>query len=191
MNSISSRTKIGMLLLLLGGAALLASSDYSQFSAISDGEKQLQMMNPIASKTAETTQMNDKTCYGNAADTCDVLPAADFYPSGSEDALNPAFNSGVNDDRREIAGDITQVSGNTVTLKTTSGRVFRVKFPIDAVTWFNENRLANYPGLPAVGVGSTLAVMYGQPTGHASTTLEPNQLISSQLKLGASFMPKK
>ncbi len=119
-------------------------------------------------------------CTGNAEDECKGAPSIDFFPGGSEDAHNPEFQD--TGKYKEIMGRITAIRGKEVDIKTSSGRIFTVAFPIDAVTDFNQSRSPNYQDLK-VSLGDALHVDYVKALGANGPTISAQELNRSSLLL--------
>lgn len=113
-------------------------------------------------------------CTGNPADQCKGAPSIDFYPTGSEGASNPEYNG--NGAQREIMGRITKASDKTITIKTTSGRLFAVTFPIDPINNFNVVRTDTY-----AAIGDMLHIDYSEQADLHSTNIRPQQIFKSSL----------
>jgi hypothetical protein len=110
-------------------------------------------------------------------DQCIATPSIDFWPAGSEGASNPYLESSTNT-TGEIMGRIVNDSTDTLQLKTSSGRIISVVYPLNSVSNFNTNYGPNY-GLD-VDLGDEIYVSYsGSMT--QNNTINTNQIISSSL----------
>jgi type II secretory pathway pseudopilin PulG len=125
---------------------------------------------------------NGDACNGNPADTCVMAPTVDFWPSGSEDSSNHDYAAPAGSVIKEIGGKLVSSTDNTLTLSTTSGRTFRITYPLDSIAWWNDKRSPHYQNYK-VGTGDTFMVMYGEPPATSSTDIGPKQIHSSRFKL--------
>jgi hypothetical protein len=122
-----------------------------------------------------------QSCVANPQDQCIGAPAVDFYPRGSEAATNPDW-AGYVGNLKEIMGRITKINDTSVILQTTSGRLFTVNFPIDAVTSFNQAHADSTQPLQ-VAMGDALFVRYSEASNFHDTTITSQQLFDSALLL--------
>lgn len=117
-----------------------------------------------------------QACIGNPQDSCVQMATVDLYNSSSADALNPG------NEMRSIQGIVTEYSGNTIKIQSSSDRIFTLTTPSDIVTNFNQNKSANYNGTK-VAVGDLLQVSYVIDKNDSGLALGEPQIISIQLAL--------
>lgn len=120
-------------------------------------------------------------CGNNTIDQCKGAPSIDFWPGGSEDASNPDFAADSGDTNKEIMGRITQTDGNNLILKTSSGRLFTIAYPLDTVANFNAIRASNYN--LTVETGDMIIVTYAEQASQQSTTIPTTKIRRSSLLL--------
>lgn len=118
-------------------------------------------------------------CYGNPDDLCltGYSGAIDIYMRSG----NPDFSSGEIL-TKEIQGVITQINGNTFTLKSSSGSLFTITTPKDEIANFNTNRSAEYSNIK-IKVGSTVSVHYTEKESEHSKTIGSDKVFWFSLKL--------
>ncbi len=151
---------------------VVINSDSSSTTKSSDGVA----ANVPANQIPQDNDNSPQPCLGNTHDECKVAPSVDFYPTGSEGASNPDYTA--SGDQKEIMGRIQSISTKSIVIKSSSGRIFTVNFPINAASNFDSVR-DDY----TVEVGDMLYVAYNESPGSSSLTIEPSQLQRSVLLL--------
>jgi hypothetical protein len=119
------------------------------------------------------------SCTGNPQDQCIATPSIDVWPGGSEGASNPYLNQSSGSDN-EIMGRISNDTTDTLQLKTTSGRIISVAYPLNAISNFNENYASGYNLTITDGDEIYVSYMGSMKSGD---TIETSQIISSSLIL--------
>jgi hypothetical protein len=118
-------------------------------------------------------------CVGNPIDQCISTPSADFWPIGSEGATNPYLKYPTTSSPNEEMGRIINDASDTIQLKTSSGRIIAVDYPLDPVANFNTNYAAGYDF--KIGIGDEIFVNYiGSMT---NNTIRTNQIMTSTIVL--------
>lgn len=125
-----------------------------------------------------------RPCLGNTEDSCVFAPSVDLYPNGIDGpGSNPELRTQSDDMEKEIGGIISAHSGKSITIKTTSGILFDITFPIDAISaWNNQNKDANY----IISVGDTVALYYAEPANLHSHAISSSQIKESVLAIHES-----
>lgn len=98
-----------------------------------------------------------QVCYGNTGESCVLGASIDVYPRDGENNLAPTAPG----DPYEIQGEIVSHNGNNFELKASSGAIYSIAAPIDAVTEFNAKYSGNYEGA-RIELGDKLLVRYSQ-----------------------------
>jgi hypothetical protein len=125
-------------------------------------------------------------CVGNLTDECIATPSIDFWPTGSEASSNPDYaNIG---EPKEIMGRIVSNNGNALQIKTASGRVFNIEYPINALENFNKNRAPYYK--LQVETGDMIYVEYrstgSNPTIRTSEIFKTSLILTGNVKAGGT-----
>lgn len=115
-----------------GGSVTISRHNFNKMTA---AQKQA-LQNPV-----DENSLHD--CKGNASDKCIATPSIDFWPGGSESASNPDLKLS-DSEPNEIMGRIIDSSTNVLKLKTSSGSVISVTYPVNPVNVFNSERSSNY-----------------------------------------------
>lgn len=127
-------------------------------------------------------------CIGNEGELCPQTPSVDVYPrNGSEGPINPYLVEYSDPEFREISGEITELTDDTMILKSRSGTLYTVTVGDAGFKVYNRDFTAPYAqnGIDAhIKVGSHAAVRYAQPKGADRTKVpkEHVQMISLQLE---------
>ena len=121
-------------------------------------------------------------CMNNTQDSCVQTAAIDIYEdySGGIQGFDDPANS--TKEYREIQGIMTEHNGATVTIKSSSGRIFTMTTPSDIITNFNQNRSAEYNGV-TIAPGDLLMVRYIVDKTDDGLTLEGLQVNSVYVAL--------
>lgn len=109
-------------------------------------------------------------CMGNPSDTCVQTQLVDVYYSSTSKQSSKTHL---------IQGMLIEHIGNSIKLKSSSGRIFTLTTPSDIVMNFNQNKSANYNN-SKIEKGDLLQVMY---VADNTTNLDSTQIISIQLAL--------
>ena len=119
------------------------------------------------------------TCIGNPEDTCltGYSGGIDLYQGGATASRQN------NTQMKEIQGVVTQLSGKTTTIRSSSGTLFTVVTLTDVVASYNTQKAAQYYNNQTVTVGSSLVVRYLEGADQRSHTIAPESLISVQLQI--------
>ncbi len=117
-------------------------------------------------------------CTGNAVDQCIATPSIDFWPVGSEGASNPALRLYTAAPISEIMGRIVIDITNNLQLKTSSGRIVTVAYPLNTIDNFNTNYASGY-GVQATK-GDEIYLSYTGPMA-TNNTINTDQIIRSTL----------
>lgn len=120
-------------------------------------------------------------CMNNEEIQCAGPPSIDFWPSGSEDAINPAYDRSIRN-VKEIGGKILTITGNTIGLQTSDTRTYEITFPVNAIEEWNTNRSPNYKNYK-IDIGDTLNIRYAESPEQASRTIGPSQILISSLAI--------
>lgn len=100
-------------------------------------------------------------CNGNPEDVCHYNHAIELYPGPREGSLPTHFDPTPSPERsgREIAGKITKIERNQITIEATSGSIFTIETEYDIVESYNTNQQLDF-GTGPIGVGDTIQVNY-------------------------------
>lgn len=116
-----------------------------------------------------------KECVGNAQDSCIQTQLVDLYSPSAADVKSAG-------EAQLIQGLLIGHTGNTIKIKSSSGRIFTLSTSSDVIEEFNNTKSANYNELK-VGVGDLLQVNYITSNDEAELTLDNAQIVSIQLAL--------
>jgi hypothetical protein len=102
-------------------------------------------------------------CIGNPDENCIAGGASiDLYMGG-----NSKIPEGTT--MKEIQGVVTALDGRTVSIKASSGTIYRVTTPTDVITDYNVNKAAQHYNNQKVVIGSSIDVNYNEaPDAHAT-----------------------
>ena len=105
------------------------------------------------------------TCTGNDSELCPQTPSIDVYPRvGGEGASNSYLKNDINDIAREISGTVTQLSDDSLTLKSRKGNLYTVTVGDAGFSIYNRNFTAAYTDIDAhLKIGSNVSIRYRQP----------------------------
>lgn len=117
-------------------------------------------------------------CMNNKPELCVLSPSVDLYPSPGESMQNPEYKPNDNTTMKEIGGVLVGNSGNTITIKSTTGKLYNITFPVDVISWWSEVRSQHYDGYK-ISNGEIITVMYLEPLTEHSTEIGPSQIFSS------------
>lgn len=117
-------------------------------------------------------------CMGNPNDTClsGFIGGVDLYQGN----VPPITNDGPQ--MKEIQGVITELNGNSVIIRSSSGTLFTLTTPTDVVASYNTQKAAQYYNNQKVVVGSTLHVTYVENADAHSKTLTAANIQSIMLQ---------
>lgn len=121
-------------------------------------------------------------CLNNQPERCILSPSVDLYPSPAESMHNPDYKPNDNVAMKEIGGVLVGSSGNTITIKSTTGKLYNVTFPVDVISWWSEVRSQYYDGYK-LSNGDIIMVMYLEPLTEHSTDIKPSQIFSSRFAI--------
>lgn len=113
-----------------------------------------------------------KTCEGNENDTCVDSGFIDLYSGAGRPSLNRPDNSKV---WQNIQGTLRAHTGNTLTIKTSSGRTLQLVTPSDVITVFNLEKSSNFNNL-TVEVGDMLDIRFISTSGDVA--LDETEILS-------------
>lgn len=117
------------------------------------------------------------TCLGNPNDSCltGYVGGIDVYygTASVEDAQQ----------MKEIQGVVTKLSGKTTTIQSSSGTLFTIILPYDAVSEYNNGRAKQYYNDQTVKLGSTLRISYIEPQSASNKTIKAEQLTGFMLQV--------
>jgi len=129
---------------------------------------------------AEPLRPGPDSCQGNRGEICIGVPSVDLWPTGSEDASNPELSTNSNDSMKNIEGRIQSIDGKQIVIKSSSGRLFTINFPIDAVAHFNTTRSRHYNNIK-VAKNDMLFVTYFEPSSKKSLDIPVTKLQGADL----------
>ncbi len=141
--------------------------------------------NSYATNSGIKNSLNQVSCSGNSRDVCISAPTVDLYPAGSEGASNTFLREQKDEVGKSIGGIITDIHGQNIQLRTSSGRAFTVIFPVPIQSWWNQNIGPNY-GNYQIGLGDTVRVDYVESASQGSMTIGSDQIVSSVLAIDPS-----
>lgn len=109
-------------------------------------------------------------CYGNPDDNCIAGGASiDLYMGGSSKIPEGTM-------MKEIQGVVTAFDGPTVTIKSSSGTLFRVTTPTDVITDYNVNKAAQHYNNQKVIIGSSIDVNYTEAEDQHATDINASYM---------------
>lgn len=119
-------------------------------------------------------------CIGNEHEWCTTgsRVAFDVFPRASEGARNPDLLDEPNLKSHEIMGEVTELGGRTMTLKSYSGELYRISINENAFSSFNTSPSASFEKL---AVGSMVSALYFQPEGSDVHRIEPSHIMQIML----------
>jgi hypothetical protein len=131
-----------------------------------------------------------QTCEGNPQDRCIDTGKIDLFPAGAGegDFRNAAFtplqypstkNSPV---MKEISGKLTEINNKYVKIKSSSGRVFTVRFESNPVEYFNKNVSQHHNNIK-IELGDTIVVRYSESSDKHATTIENKQIMNASFAI--------
>jgi hypothetical protein len=158
----------------------LFSRNYEEMRIMAPGEG---IFEPgIGVIPSEVNGSGPQDCMNNKPERCVLAPTVDLYPSPGESMENPEYKTDENSTMKEIGGVMQRFSGKTVTIKTTSGKLYSITFPIDVITWWNQERSPDYDGYQ-LSNGEIITVMYLEPLNEHSTEIKPSQIFGSRFAI--------
>ena len=109
-------------------------------------------------------------CPGNPDENCVAGGASiDLYMGGSS-----KLPEGTT--MKEIQGVVTAFDGRTVSIKSSSGTVYRVTTPTDVITDYNINKAAKYYDNQKVVIGSSIDVNYNEAEDQHATDINASYM---------------
>jgi len=143
---------------------------------------------PLAYYTEKQSYITEiPECEGNTDELCPQTPSIDVYPrTGGEGATNPYHHDYAV--YREISGEVTTLTSDTLTLKSRSGKLYSVTVGDDGFEAYNRDFTAPYAqdGIDAhLKVGSRVAIRYTQPKESDPTKISKDQVQMVSLQLEA------
>ena len=132
-------------------------------------------------------------CFGNPGELCPSTASVDVYPrSGGEGAQNPYMRPyNETDVSRQISGTVTELSDDTLTLTSRSGKLYTITVGDAGFKDYNQNHTKAYGETDVtLRVGSTVQVMYVQPKDGDPTKVGKDQVRLVALQLD-TINPKK
>ncbi len=117
------------------------------------------------------------TCQGNSNDSClsGFVGSIDLYVGNARISDNSL-------QMKEIQGVVTQLSGTTTTIRSSSGTLFTISTPTDVVATYNTKKASLYNN-QLVKLGSSLMVRYIEKTDQHSKALVASSLLSVELQI--------
>lgn len=111
-----------------------------------------------------------QTCYGNPNENCIEGGASiDLYMGNS--SIPPTGTI-----MKEIQGVVTAFDGRTVSLKASSGTIYRVTTPTDVIKDYNDNKASKYYNNQKVIIGSSIDVSYNEAEDEHSTRINASYM---------------
>lgn len=131
-------------------------------------------------------------CDGNPGEYCPGTPSIDVFPrEGGEGASNHAFVQNPDGTFRMISGKVTTLHAGSLTLTSSSGKLYTITTPGNDFNAYNTTYAPAYTEMDAtLKIGSTVMVTYVQAPGADPQTITPDQIQRVALQLDGSF-PKK
>ena len=139
-----------------------------------------------------------QTCEGNPQDRC-VDGGIDLFPVGQgEDNVNrnfarvdypPKKNDHV---MKAISGKLTEIHDTYVKIKSSSGKVFTIKFGSDPTYWFNEHA-SGYHNNIQIKLGDIIIVRYSEKPDQHKTTIENKHIMNASfaIEMTSKYDPVK
>lgn len=131
---------------------------------------------------SEVNGSGPQDCMNNKPERCVLAPSVDLYPSPGESMENPDYKTDEKSTMKEIGGVLQSHSGKSITIKSTSGKLYNITFPIDVITWWNKERSPNYDGYQ-LSSGEIITVMYLEPLNEHSTDIKSSQIFGSRFAI--------
>lgn len=124
--------------------------DYDQFAWQSLSERQSCNGNP------------DELCIGGGA-------SIDLYMGGGTNGRSGGM-------MKQIQGVVTEINGKTVSLRASSGKIYRVTTPTDVIRAYNDTKASKYYNNQKVTIGSTLSADYYEAENEHATDVTASYL---------------
>lgn len=139
-----------------------------------------------------------QTCEGNPQDRCvdggiDLFPVAQGEDNVNHNFIRPEYPPKENAlVMKTITGKLTKIQDTYVKIKSSSGRVFTIKFGNNPVDWFNEYT-SEYHNSIKIELGDTIRVRYSEKPDQHGTTIENNHIMNAQfvIEMTSKYDPVK
>jgi len=131
-------------------------------------------------------------CSGNPGELCANTASIDVYPrNGGEGAANPYRQDIADGVFRKITGTVTELSDDTLTLKSRKGNLYTLTVGDAGFKVYNQDYTGAYTDVDAtLKVGSNIAVRYNQPKDADAKKITKEQVRMVVLQL-EGLNPKK
>ncbi|HUB92921.1 MAG TPA: hypothetical protein VMB52_00265 [Verrucomicrobiae bacterium] len=128
-------------------------------------------------------------CIGNPGEQCpQPLNQFNIFPSDNNNMNSQQPTTPRNSTTREIAGSITQLTDNTIIIRGSAGDIYTIILPSGIIASYNARIAPNESPHVTVQTGSSIDVMYVQPSGSDPHTITAQQIDTLSLNV---FTPTK
>jgi hypothetical protein len=140
-----------------------------------------------------------QTCEGNPQDRCTSSGGIDLFPvDQGEDNLNHNFTplqypyAKDGPVMKEIVGTLTEINNTYVKIKSSSGRIFTIKFGSNPVRYYNENH-SQYQNNVKIELGDTISVRYSELPYQHATSIENEHIMNASfvIEMTSKYDPVK